>query len=716
MKPLRIYLKNFMNHRKSEIDCTQFQSALIVGKAKYDDEVSNGVGKTSVLSGIEYALFNKSHKTNLDEVVRIGKKKCTVEFDFELGGNQYRIYRHRTIRGSADLRLFQLVGKKWESISERTPSETEKKLRDLLKITHKAFEDSVLFRQDDITGLSTEDPKKRKEILKEPLNLIRYTKLEDIAKKRATPIRKSITQAEASIKMLGDPDGDIAEAQDRLEGCAKEVEHNEAELKKAQSDLKARRKRAEEVKDLISSSSGSELERKLREQSDRCVQLGRKVKAAKEALVRAQQELQQKHAKYNSGIVSMQDAQRELDEVRQLRKKYPEDEVALSDDLEQVTQDERKGENMIAKAEFELEAAQESIPDEDKCPKCKQDISPEYRQEFQTEAEQSIKTKKEFIGQCRVALGRCRKKKERLQTDQNAIIELRLKENTLKAGVTALENNQVTLEDARTAAKKLVAEREHEQEAVIAEHQQAEESLEQVKLATDKSKIADLSHKLEALNRGIAENEADIDAIQRRINQKKADQGGLKERIRSRTEDKDKLDKLQVELDGYQRNLRLHQKVAEAFSHKGIPTFIIHTILNELQLETNKALKELRPDLEIQLDADLNITYMRNGKERQYGQLSHGQCVYIALSFKRGLARVIQKKLGVDIRMLQFDEVDSPLDKAGVKAFADAVHQWQNEFTIFVITHNDALKDRFSHAILVEENDTGAEASLVTSW
>ncbi len=283
-------------------------------------------------------------------------------------------------------------------------------------------------------------------------------------------------------------------------------------------------------------------------------------------------------------------------------------------------------------------------------------------------------------------------------------------------GIEALQKNQVTLEESRANAKKLMLERESEQKTAIAEQQQAEESLEQIKLAVSESKAIELNHKLEALNRDIAENEHAIEKLQNLITVTKSAQAALEERIRLRTEDKDKMDKLQEELAGYQKNLRLHQKVADAFSHKGIPTFIIHTILNELQIETNKALKELRPDLEIQLDADLNITYLRGGKVRQYGQLSHGQCIYIALSFKRGLARVIQKKLGVDIRMLEFDEVDAPLDKAGVKAFAHAVHQWQNEFTIFVITHNDALKDRFSHAILVEEDDRGAEAKLVTSW
>jgi DNA repair exonuclease SbcCD ATPase subunit len=120
--------------------------------------------------------------------------------------------------------------------------------------------------------------------------------------------------------------------------------------------------------------------------------------------------------------------------------------------------------------------------------------------------------------------------------------------------------------------------------------------------------------------------------------------------------------------------------------------------------------------LEIQMDAELNINYRRNGADRDYSQLSHGQKVYIALAFKRGMARVIQKKLGIDIRILEFDEVDAHLDEAGLTAFSDAIRKWQKEFKIFVVTHNRRLKDKFSHALMVEEGDDGAEGRLVTSW
>src|SRR5690606_7892361 len=138
--------------------------------------------------------------------------------------------------------------------------------------------------------------------------------------------------------------------------------------------------------------------------------------------------------------------------------------------------------------------------------------------------------------------------------------------------------------------------------------------------------------------------------------------------------------------------------------------------LNELQFETNKALQELRPDLEVQFDADLNFTYRRNGIEKDYHQLSHGQHVYIALALKRSLSRIIQRKMGIDIKALFFDEIDSPLDAAGVEALSHAIKKWQDEFKIFLVTHNQDLKNKFSHSIVIEEGDDGADATIKTSW
>jgi DNA repair exonuclease SbcCD ATPase subunit len=251
------------------------------------------------------------------------------------------------------------------------------------------------------------------------------------------------------------------------------------------------------------------------------------------------------------------------------------------------------------------------------------------------------------------------------------------------------------------------------------EEQQIQEtttSLEALKEAAEKSNAPAINNKIFTINQEISKYQDEIIDYNRRISSLSGVQGALEERITNRKADKEKLANLNDSLVKNNAELKVRQMVVDAFSNRGIPNFIIQTILDELQFEANAALKELRPELDVQIDSELNFEYRRNGVIRDYFQLSHGQHVYIALAFKRGMARVIQKRLGIDIRMLEFDEVDSHLDEAGVDAFADAIRKWQKDFTIFVITHNKDLKDKFSHAILVEESDDGATGSVVTTW
>jgi DNA repair exonuclease SbcCD ATPase subunit len=96
--------------------------------------------------------------------------------------------------------------------------------------------------------------------------------------------------------------------------------------------------------------------------------------------------------------------------------------------------------------------------------------------------------------------------------------------------------------------------------------------------------------------------------------------------------------------------------------------------------------------------------------------LSYGQQVYLALAFKRGVSKVIQKRMGVDLKLLQFDEVDASLDESGVEAFSDAIKKWQKDHFIFVITHNKFLKDKFNTIICVEESGLGSTCKIVESW
>jgi DNA repair exonuclease SbcCD ATPase subunit len=89
----------------------------------------------------------------------------------------------------------------------------------------------------------------------------------------------------------------------------------------------------------------------------------------------------------------------------------------------------------------------------------------------------------------------------------------------------------------------------------------------------------------------------------------------------------------------------------------------------------------------------------------------------VNFSLKLGLSFLLQKLSGVDVKFLLLDEITQSFDPSRVDLFMDIVKFFQKDYTILVITHDDRLKDKFSHAVLVEQDiNMVSRARVVSSW
>ncbi len=719
MRPLGLESSDFMNHKKCSIDFTTFKSALIVGKTKENDSISNGVGKSSIFAAIEWALFNKIHKTTLDKIVREGAERASVEFSFIMDGSSFKVKRTLTSKGTKNIYLYELINGEWEKISQKTPTETEDKLKDIIKISHKAFTNFVLFRQADLTGLVESENggetnnKTRADILKEPLNLTRYSKKEKIASEKMKPIKKDIEAKESALAILGNPEEDIRVSEEELDKTLNSIIEKELLIKTdLLTSLDEKRRNLAALKSTLSSSD-ADIHNKVEEQHVKVKKLNYSIKelgsSQKNSVstIESQKDLLQKK-NASLAIAKERFSEKEAETHRPILK--------ISEEHKKVCEDELKGSKLLARAEVEFEHAQDSIPKTDNCHSCKQSITKEYRAEFERNVHTVLEAKKKDIEFYKGAMSKCKSVKTKLTKELDAAKQHASDIKSLTENINSIKESIIAFNDNISNAEKDAARIREQLDTQSTELQEAIKHYNDLKEVADKSDMTELNTKIFSIAREIKVYEQSIESMRTETQSLRTREGVLKERIKNRTEDKGKLDKINEELLALRHSLVIHQKVMNSFSHKGIPTLIINTCLNELQLETNKALQQLRPDLEVKFDADLNFTYMRNGVEKDYHQLSYGQHVYITLAFRRGLARVVQRKMNVDIKFVELDEVDSALDKAGVEALAHAIKQWQDEFLILTITHNDSLKDKFSHAILVEEGDDGSDVRVVTTW
>lgn len=742
MKPAHLYIESFMCYENAYIDLNQFNSALIIGKIENNDMYSNGVGKTSIFKAIEYVLFNQAD-VNLENIIMDDAEFCRIVIDFYIGDQEYRMSRKRTRKGSTDVSLFArtandgkieevyhsvkedgrgelytpLFDKKyWKDLSGDRASDTETDLNKLIKINFKSFRSTMHFLQNDLNGLATTTSEKRKAILKEALDLLVYAKLEKIAKDRYNALVKDIEKNNTLLENLGNPSDDVLKFIADLANIEKDLAVQEGELIKANENYSQCNDKVLELEKLYEN---------LESKFSSLLEKDKTLSAEKSRLEISVKEYTSKKGNATTA------AKKLIQEITQLK----DEQLKLVDiDYSQI---DIHNEQLNSKREqistlnvtiknnlLEYEELKVPLPDDNICKHCRQPTSEDHRKECQKQISEKIKECQETIKKSKAeivaingdisvhqqninSLSLSKKKLEDINTSLTSKNkEIQDKKEMHKEYATLLEKFSKELDEKN---KEIDSVKEELANSSMEESKQVKEQIRSEKGRSDKYKqiVQDITKKVTHFTSAKA-------VVSHSIEQKNQD-------IKKQEEIKKKLE----ELNG---KTTMYPSVIQAFSTTGIPNLIIQNVLDDLQVESNNLLKQLKPGLQLSFstvktkddgtEADkLDILYQINGKERYFEQLSGAMKLAVVFSLKLGLSFLLQKMIGTDIKFLLLDEIDQSLDKAGVDAFADIVKFFQKDFTILVITHNDRLKDKFSHAVLVEQNmNMVSRARVVSSW
>jgi DNA repair exonuclease SbcCD ATPase subunit len=734
MKLARMYIENFMCHEHSYVNFLDFNSALIVGKVENNDLFSNGVGKSTIFKAIEYGLFNQAD-VNLEKIIRDDSSSCKITIDFIYNNEEYRLIRLRTKKNTTDISLYKrnsvisdaediyhknnlpiTSDKFWQDLSGRRAADTEKELAKILKINFKSFRSTVHFMQNDFSGLATSTPEKRKGILKEALNLAIYSKLEKLAKDKANQISKEIDKNKTLLDHLKDPLQDIKQLELQLLSIEEElIKKNDSLdfLNLESSKLNTQLTNLVSDYSLLESNfinlinkeksllvDNNKLSSSIKEYSDK--KLGM-IKSANEVIAE---------------LKALKEEQTTLQELNfNLIEKNNE---FISINKEFISENNANIKNFLSKI-LELK---EPLASDSVCKHCRQPVSIEYREKCQNELDKEISILENKVIKIKSVINEKNIETNKLQ--QEVIYLSNCKQKLEKISEKILSKNQELL-DKKSLHAECVTTLNNLQSDLKLKEQELFETQDQIKnsskteadkvksqIEVQKNNIKDLNNKINSLNKEITHLNNSKAVIAHNIDQKK--------------KDLNKKEELSNNLLKLNKDFSLYPSVLQAFSSTGIPNLFIQNVLDDLQVEANYLLDQLKPGLQLSFfvektkddgtDTDtLDILYHINGKERQYDQLSGAQKLAVTFSLKLGLSFLLQKMIGTDIKFLLLDEIDQSLDKAGVDAFADIVKFFQKDFTILVITHNDRLKDKFQHAILVEQDiNMVSRAKVVSSW
>lgn len=742
MKISRLYIKDFACYEGAYIDFSEFNSAVILGKRENNDNIANGVGKSTIFNAIEYVLFNQS-EVPLEELIRDDTAQCRVVIDFLIDEQEYRLARTRTKRGSTDLVLLQRNGqdgsieevyhasvsgfevpwiekkhteKYWKDLSGSRAGDTEKDLSKLIKINHKSFLSTTLFPQNDMTGLATATPEKRKAILKEALNLAVYVKLEKIAKEKLGLLSKEAEKNALLISSLGDPKKDIIDCNAQLQSAEKMLEEKVAASLLIKGEIAAPEAKINELNNYLSN-----LEIKFSSLVD-------KEKSLQSEKKDANSSLQEYQAKKTDASKSARTLITKIEDLKQQQSKLIETDFSPTETLPETInalKEQITTHNVHIKRDLErCEELKIPLPNGAVCKHCRQSMNEEHRQACKAkDAEDigklqvSIQEAKNAIVKLTAILTKSQQELSILTSSKHTLEKIT---NEISSINKEIVNQKTLFDDYSALLNKFSATiKEKEEEIIKVQGELNNSSLEEAKtirgsIEEENKKKLILADKMAVLNKEIGHYSNSVAVIRHTIEQKTKD-----------ATTKDELEKQASELN---TKLAIYPSVVQSFSSTGIPKLIIQTVLDDLQIEANNLLSQLRPDLQLSFSTEktktdgaqadtLDIQYYVNGKKRYYKALSGAMRLSVAFSLKLGLSFLLQKMLGVDIKFLLLDEIDQPLDKSSIDALVNIIKFFQKELTILIITHNDRMNDKFSHTILVEQDiNMVSKARVVSSW
>ena len=653
MLPKYLNIRNFASHEDSYVDFTLFDAALIIGMNNDNPDSSNGAGKSSIIEAIDWCLFEKSKYQKVEDVIRYKTDEVRVEFNFDIEVSNYSVIRKRNRAGINELHL----KRNGVDISGSTPTDTRKRIEELLRFDHNLFVNSVFLKQNEITYFADVRPGMRKEIVKQILDMIKWDVFEKNSKAKVKAAEERLKEYEDKYNPV-----DIIE----------EIRIISRKLLGSRNKLKSDKQRRETLSEKI----GPEFTG-IRGKKIEYEELSRRRKDLK----REQKELLDKKRKLEE----------ECDTI--IKMKMPEPVDVRDEDLEELYK-EISG---LEKEKAALKVMAEGIQKvkDGKCYACGHEVSEAQAKRMN---EESKKKFDELKKQHKEVKDKLQKKNKLSAAIENTLNWYNNEMQIFTRGQDKLKYVKTSLEDVEDNikfGKKAL-------DDVSKDLAGLKEIIDRVTSVTpeEEQEYTDLGEIIEKTSIEVG-----------RLIEKR---NGLIREYRAYRADLDIINQLKKEIV-------LYDQLRWAFGKKGIQSVIMLKTIRELELRSNEILRLICADdkqMAVSIDTQragsdkkgtietFDINCVIGSRLSNFDSLSGGERVRIAFALRVALSQILSFRRGGNIGIILLDEVDSALDKIGVASFVNVINELKRNFKVLVITHKDDIKDMFDHKILVK-NDFG---------
>lgn len=720
MKLKKLILKNFLSHQSSEINFDNVgKIALIIGKCDGNTDTSNGAGKTSIIEGILYALFEKSRVSEnknitLNELVRRNSDgEMSVELHFELHGTLYRIIRTRNAKKNKGSCVFEVQNSAgWKPKTEEKKDSTNKAILDTINIDYKTFVTSICFQQEEVDRFVKATDTERKDIIRNILQLDRYNDYKTTAKAKLDVITDEIKGidkllAEKSINPL-----DLDVKRKQLSDIEKKIDLYSLEKEALQRQLEKLRKQQILFNDQVEKKQS--LQTRLTSHQ-----------AMHKKLLNSLQDALTKQEDYAKILEAKKS------EFQTIEEQYNAIKDKFLSDKSELMMLGKNASQKLKEIETELEAAQEvcfsikgqiaakdkeihnitELQHDSKCPTCYSAITTQSKQA----ATALLSTSKEELA-LRLTAASSKLETIKGQQRQAAAEVEKLKERVVEYNAWVKEKNNfkqrlISLKEDGTNAKQVVS----DQKASISENKALITQYES-EIAELNKEISDIvvdTKAFEMLNKEVVEKNTQLENANLLHNNALITKGQLSTALTSGENALKSIQEFSKQKEKLLIEKYYYAQLTELFG-KEIPSLIIENSCAELELKTNEVLASFS-DLSVSfitqqttLKGDLKEVFevlvkKPNIKEPFYiDSLSNGQKFRVVFAIRIALSRLLARRHGsTPIEFLFYDECFASLDNEGIEQVIDIFKYLQKDFKHqLIITHQSDLKDRFGDNVV----------------
>lgn len=248
MKIKSVKASNFLSFKEVSYAIEPGKTIILGSNPNSPSTRSNGSGKSALLDVIPWCLFKECRSSNPSHY---GKGDCSASVEFESNGNLYRVdryYKHKEEKNN--VYLFQ----NGEDISDRLPTQTDEKIRQVLSVTYDLFASCIIVTQGLPKSFSSLTPTLKKAMLEELVGVTLWDAYKQKAQTFLKDSEKTVSNYQSDLQTL-------SERYARLEGTVESYTAAIEEASKSDKErLTAIRQQIQEQKEKIAKLDASSME------------------------------------------------------------------------------------------------------------------------------------------------------------------------------------------------------------------------------------------------------------------------------------------------------------------------------------------------------------------------------------------------------------------------------------------------------------------------